>query len=301
MNIYQIYYDDSQLSSLEPEFIPFDNRRKEYPFNYEYAVFFELHKKNNWLESKYCGALSWKFRSKTGNSGKDFIEAINSSPGYDVYLINPFPELIIYKSVWDQGDEFHPHIRELTKLLLLEVGHDPSMLETETAPQYLCYCNYWVGNKKFWDAYIEYLNPIWRYILEHDNSLTRALKVNADPLIQAPYLPFVFERLFSTFLSISSFKVLSLPVSSSKLEKTGLERFNVFLRNAINSQNYHQLNKSELARLKRHFLKRKLLHYHARVLYRRVKSIFLSTSFRPALKTQDLRKLYQESQSRSED
>lgn len=294
MNIYQIYYDDSQLVNLEPEFIPFNNEGKAYPFNYEYAVFFELFQKNDWQKSDHCGALSWKFRSKTGLSGKELIQRINEAPEYDVYVINPFPELLVYSSVWEQGDDFHPQLRNLSKLLLQEVGYDPAMLDLPTAPRNLCYCNYWVANKNFWDAYIAFLTPIWKYILENDNSLVRALRQNADPLIQAPYLPFIFERLFSTFLSTSSFRVLSLPVAVSRLKQTGLNRFFHYFRQAINAEKRSEITGINLSLIQIHYGFRKLIHYHGRVIYRWLRSKTGRHPFLRSLSSQDFQTIERE-------
>jgi hypothetical protein len=218
--IYQIYYSENQKPQLDPSFIPYDNSGKSYPFNYEYAVFFDLFKKVNWDEASLLGTVSWKFKQKTGLLGSEFTEHIRKNPNYDVYFVNPFPFLCHYKSVWEQGQNHHPNLIKIAENLLAAVGYDLNILKNETPPSLTAFCNYWVGNKKFWDAYVAYLTPIWDYVLSHDNEITKSLGKNADLTINAPYLPFIFERLFSTFLASGSWRVSSLPISEKKLKES---------------------------------------------------------------------------------
>jgi len=289
--IYQIYYDDSQSAFLDPDFIPFNNQGRKYPYNYEYAVFFEIFKKHDWNMSDYCGALSWKFRAKTGLTGRAFLGQISENPGYDVYFVNPFPELMVYRSVWEQGDSFHPFLKEITKLLLSEVGYDSSILEMDTPPKCLAYCNYWVANKKFWDAYMAFLEPIWSYVRSNNNVLVQALARNADPLIGAPYLPFIFERLFSTFLMINSFKVFSVPVSPNVLKKNGLLSFKIFFKDAIDETLSNRSICSNRMRLRWGFFIRKLFHYYARVYYRMITAWINGSSIPKSLTLGDIEKI----------
>lgn len=214
--IFQIYYLPDQLKYLEKSFTPYDNAGKVYPFNFEYAVFFDVYSKADWSSSEYLGAVSWKFKAKTGMTGEHLTDFIKENPGYDVYFVNPFPELSIYRSVWEHGDEFHPNLTEITSKLLKRCGYSDSILMTETPPNKTAYCNYWVGNKKFWDEYIKFLEPLWTYISENDDDLTQSLGKLADPLIQAPYAPFIFERLFSTFISNREFKTISIPTHNER-------------------------------------------------------------------------------------
>lgn len=218
--IYQIYYKENQKDQLDPGFVPYDNTGKLYPYNYEYAVFFDIYKKTTWSEIDLLGTVSWKFKHKTGLSATEFTEHILNNPGHDVYFVNPFPFLCIYKSVWEQGEKYHPGLTGITSDLLKAVGYSDEILYKETPPNLTAYCNYWVANKKFWDAYILYLTPIWNYIIDYDNSLTAILKKNADPDINAPYLPFIFERLFSSFVATNNWSVSSMVISEEKLKES---------------------------------------------------------------------------------
>jgi len=216
IKIHQIFYDESQRVHLDNHFVPYNNEGKNYPFNFEYAVFFDLYKKTNWSQVDLLGTVSWKFSQKTGLSGEKLLRHISENPGMDVYFVNPFPELSIYNNVWEQGDAFHPELTKITSLLLKECGYSDNILSIENPPNLMAYCNYWVANKKFWDAYIQFLTPLWTYLQKGDSSVEKYLQCSADALTESPYLPFIFERLFSSFLSERVFKVSSLPIYSKK-------------------------------------------------------------------------------------
>lgn len=212
IQIFQIFYHEDQRVFLDDAFSPLDNSNKMYPYNYEYAVFFDLYKKTQWTKNSYLGALSWKFKQKTGLDGKTLLSMINENPGKDVYFVNPFPDQIIYENCWAQGEVFHQGITQLTQKLLEQVGYDPNILKLATAPRHLAYCNYWIANQAFWDSYMQFLMPIWNFVLSSDKAIASEMSKEADPIIKAPYLPFIFERLFSTYLTISSHTTLSLPL-----------------------------------------------------------------------------------------
>lgn len=228
--IHQIYFRPEQKLKLDSDFVPFDNAGKLYPHNFEYAVFFEIYKSINWNLADLVGTVSWKFKSKTGLKGSEFIAFIEANPGYDVYFVNPFPELAIYPSVWEQGRVYHQDLVNISKTLFAQLGYSESLLGAETPPSLAAYCNYWVGNKKFWDEYISFLTPLWTALERNNLNLPQALGASADPNINAPYAPFIFERLFSTFLASRKFKTISMPI---KREHRKVYRYLEPLWNAV--------------------------------------------------------------------
>lgn len=219
IKIHQIFYADSQINHLDSSFIPYDNRGKTFPYNYEYAVLFDIFSKTNWQDTDLLGTTSWRFFEKTKVVGKTFVDYINSNPGYDVYIVNPFPEMSIYHSVWKQGEAFHPNLLSITSSLFKQCNYSADLLSNETPPNLTSYCNYWVANKAFWDAYIEFLTPLWSYIKKLDFDQNEILKRQGDQVTGSPYLPFIFERLFSTFLTTSNFKTLQLPMPQDLSDK----------------------------------------------------------------------------------
>jgi hypothetical protein len=273
-NIYQIFYHDSQLKELDPAFVPYNNKGRAYPSNFEYAVFFDLYKNVDWETTSFLGSVSWKFYQKTGLSGEILLSHISKNPNMDVYFVNPFPELCIYRSVWDQGNEFHPNLIKITSALLKECGYSDEVLYKETPPNLTAYCNYWVANKKFWDAYINFITPFWDYILKNNNALTKNLMETADPFIKAPYLPFVFERLFSTFLMENNFKVHSVPVSQSKMtENPYLSPILKRIIRVSHLESHSLVSWPDRVAIGFFSLARKLRHYHLPLIAKKLRGI----------------------------
>ena len=74
-------------------------------------------------------------------------------------------------------------------------------------PDTMCYSNFWIGGEGFWDDYVGgVLLPIAELLEEQPESdaartvMTRTRYLGVEP---TPFLPFVIERLFSTYLSLN--------------------------------------------------------------------------------------------------
>ena len=151
LKIYQIYFERSQMPFLEKEFIPFDASKVPNPENREYRIFHRSYTQEKHKESLYTGFISWKFYEKTQIRGKEFIQFIQKNPGYDVYFINPFWEEIFWQNVWLQGESKHPGLIVFVQRILEKLGHEIDLRTMHNDISNLSYCNYWVGNRKFWD------------------------------------------------------------------------------------------------------------------------------------------------------
>jgi hypothetical protein len=223
--IYQIFYQDSHLKHIEKDFIPFDNGYKKKPayFNqFEFGVIRSLYESKEYLKYDLTGTLSWKFRNKTRLDSKTIMEWINNNPGYDVYFINPYPENnFLFYNVWSQGQYFHPKIITIAEELFLIAGFKVDLLSWQRNFQTGAYCNYWVGNKYFWEKYYDFSMRIFNSIEKTREEIKQLLfQETADNIILAPYFPFIFERLFSTLLEYDkSINYLSFPLWSVFPEK----------------------------------------------------------------------------------
>lgn len=217
IKLFQIYYDKSQEQYLDTSFTPYFNGKRDYPFNYEFAVFFDLIEKFDWSTADFMGAVSWKFRAKTGMCGSEFIKYINDNPGFDVYFINPFPYTCTFKNVWMQGESHHPGIIDLTESVFKSLNYPLELLTNETPPNKVGYCNYWVANKNFWQEYLNFLRPLWE-LCQSDHYLRSQLQIVVDDKIKAPILAFIFERMFSSYISNfrSNSKKVPLPISNKR-------------------------------------------------------------------------------------
>ena len=204
VRIHQIYYDDAQRAALDPAFIPYDNRTNPRPEWREYHVF-----RTEWLAGR-CGAgdvtgfLSWKFGAKTGIAGRAFVEFVERHPGHDVYFVNPSRvEPRPFTGIWQQAEVHHPGIIGLAQRIFDRVGVAVDLATLVQPREQVLFCNYWAGTRRFWDEYMAFCEPVHRQILGGLDAADRAFAWSrADREIDAPYVPFIMERLFSTFLAV---------------------------------------------------------------------------------------------------
>ncbi len=204
VRIHQIFYDDAQRPSLDSAFTPYDNRANPSPEWREYHVF-----RTEWLaarcrEGDVTGYLSWKFGAKTGLRGRTFATFIARHPGYDVYFAHPYRvEPQAFTNIWQQAEIHHPGILGLTQRIFDAVGVNVNLATLEQPREQVLFCNYWAGTRRFWDAYMAFCEPVYRHICEGLDESDRQLAWSrADREIDAPYVPFIMERLFSTLLAV---------------------------------------------------------------------------------------------------
>jgi hypothetical protein len=200
--IFEVVFSHSAspcLDEAEPFFINNLN-----PGWRELQAYAEIYRHQEYKSADFVGVFSPKFTLKSKISVKDFRKFVQNYPKSDVIFINPFPQ-IAYRSLntWMQGELAHPGLVNLAKDLLVKVGlNNLNLMEKRQGPDILCYCNFWVGTPKFWDDYVGgVLMPIVEFI-EGSFGFDLASKVTSDTnhTEQAPFLPFIIERLFSTFL-----------------------------------------------------------------------------------------------------
>ena len=204
VSIHQIWYDDSQRRRLDPAFVPFDNRANPDPAWREYHVFRTQYRAGAVRPDAVTGYVSWKFGRKTGLRGRAFVRFIERHPGHDVYFVNP-PGLEprSFRNVWLQGEHHHPGILGLARRVFARCGIDCDPAALEQPARQVLYCNYWAGTSRFWDAYMAFCEPVRECLLHGlDGDDLRLLHSQADRVIDACYIPFVMERLFSTLLAL---------------------------------------------------------------------------------------------------
>jgi hypothetical protein len=154
----------------------------------------------------YTGLFSPKFTLKSKITGAAFLEFVQRHSSSDICFINPFPQLAYWSyNVWMQGEHAHQGLTRAAQALVDASGVDMTIADTPRhGPESLAYCNFWVGSRRFWDAYVgRTLLPIADF-LEANPSHDAALAVMTDTTHTdpAPFLPFIIERLFSTYISL---------------------------------------------------------------------------------------------------
>ena len=225
MQLYQIYYNEYTKSKLSKYLIPYNNTNPTKPNEYEFGVMKDLYFQIDWSNVSHLGVLSWRFEEKTKIQVQNLVKYLKSNPIADIYIINPYPlgaphedNIFGYKNVWDQGDYWHPGLKNLACKIFESAGLDPNDINKTTSKESECYCNYWIANKKFWDLYISFTLRIYDAIYSKKELYKEAFSkpCSKDPLNNALtfhcFFPYIFERLFSTILSgfDSSFKIIRL-------------------------------------------------------------------------------------------
>ncbi|MFM0068992.1 hypothetical protein [Paraburkholderia aspalathi] len=214
--IYEPLYLEGQ-EPTEPAFSPLIIRDNSSAAWREFRILVDFYRRGAHYGPDQVGILSPKFGLKTKVAAEQFIAFCNSNTMADVCLINPFPQIAYYSyNVWMQGEINHPGLTERAQGLLTEcgIGWDLSGVQRHDA-RVLCYSNFWVGSENFWERYVGgVLNKIALHIERNpDRAAVAAVMGDTWHTDAAPFLPFIVERLFSTFLSLeSSISVAAYPL-----------------------------------------------------------------------------------------
>ncbi|MDF0604319.1 hypothetical protein HZU77_001475 [Neisseriaceae bacterium TC5R-5] len=222
VSIYQIQYANEIIGGFDPSFIKYDCRANSENEKREIAHMQKFFDEGMWKNnaSQYVGLVSPKFNDKSKLSGDEFIKWINKNPGYDVYFINPFPQLRYFHfNVWEQGEYWHPGLLERADFLFKSAGLD---IQTAKLPRNssdtLLYSNYWVANEFFWEKFMRFVCTLTTAIDRLENKDQKEFFALAPHYAAATFYPFIFERMFSTFLSIDkSFRCLAYPYEKNIL------------------------------------------------------------------------------------
>ena len=231
--VYQIRYGEDVVGAFDPAFITYDCRANPEPEKRETAHMLRFYDEGAWRRggAEHFGLVSPKFAGKARLGGTAFVDWVEANPGYDLYFINPFPQVSYWHfNVWTQGEFWHPGLGEIADALFAAAGHS---IRVESLPRNtaatLLYSNYWVGNEKFWRAYMPFVRKMAVAVDDLGASDREKLFGLAPHYAPATYFAFVFERLFSTFLVLHE-EVAGLPYPHSRDDMRGrcdndMERF----------------------------------------------------------------------------
>ena len=198
LKIYQAYYDEAQLPKLDPVFLPFDNTNNSTPHLREYPMWQKLYEEHKDTDA-YWGLMSWRWLDKTNLPPAQFRDWILANPGYDVYHIDPFPDLPNqYMNIWTQGDVWCPGMNDFCNRLFPKLGIHTPVEQFRYAPEDFGTCNYYVGNSKFWTNFMGFLDLCLK-LCSTDPQLNDYIYVKGGMYNGhfVPNFPFVTERLFS--------------------------------------------------------------------------------------------------------
>lgn len=190
----------------EAAFLPLPLPDNRYASWREFRIFVDFFRRGGHTNADMTGIFSPKFQLKSNITGQQFIDFAQSHAEADVCFINVFPTIPYYSyNVWMQGESTHPGLLQRAQALLMASGIDWDLSATPRhSGANLCYGNFWVGTPAFWQAYVGgVLDPIAVFLENNpDAPEARAVFDAASYVVEAPFLPFIAERLFSTYLSL---------------------------------------------------------------------------------------------------
>lgn len=216
--IYECLYSAQQEPSLagaHPLYIANHN-----PERRELQAYVEAYKRQLYSLQGYTGVFSPKFELKCHVTLDDFVHFASQQHAATCH-INPFPQIAYWSyNVWEQGEIAHPGLTQAAQQLLDAVGIGLQLAATPRhSGHLLAYSNFWVGNTDFWQRYVgQVLVPISDFLDEYP-SHPAAIGVlhdtpHTDP---APFLPFIVERLYSTWISTQPLGIASFPQSAQNI------------------------------------------------------------------------------------
>lgn len=200
----------SQLVSVQPGFEAFDFRSNPRPELREFQIFEHLFVNEMYNTAEVFGAVSSRFHAKTLLRGPELKRWIESTPGYEVYYVNPWPQ-------WSYAN-FNSHVRAsiihggneflLNSQKVLDLARVPLDFLSPGRQHNKNYgmSSYWFGTPKFWRKFMqELVFPVTRLTASELGSalhdfLYRSLAYHGKSIHRAGALPFLLERATNLYL-----------------------------------------------------------------------------------------------------
>lgn len=225
IGLYTIAYSDAVLGQVEPGFQVFDCRNDPAPEKREIYHIQRFYRSGEHRKYAYSGLFSPKFAEKARMSGPEFAQFVEANPGYDAYFINPYPFLAYLSfNVWEQGELVSPGLCALANVVFEAGGTGIDVYKLpRNKPDTLSYCNFWVGNERFWDEFMRFVEPLIAVVDDLPEPMRQKVFSLAPYLTPATYYPFIFERMFSTFLLLRpDIKAKHYPCPPAEMHRFGV-------------------------------------------------------------------------------
>ncbi len=201
---------DKHFAQVQRGFEPLDFRHNPEPGLREFQIFRELYANGSYKSADIVGAVSTRFQGKSLLDGIEVDSWIQDNPGYDVYVVNPFPQFAYtHKNLWQFSENTRdPNFTQKTQRVLDKAGLKYDLAaQGHHANNILSCCSYWFGNALFWEQYMEEIILPILNLSEDDlgHELYSFLHETQDYYGVAAHgcgsLPFVLERTVSIFIA----------------------------------------------------------------------------------------------------
>lgn len=226
VRVFQPCFESWQRELIDPAFRALDVSQQRHEAA-EFAILARLCRHEATADAALWGVLPWRFTELTGMLGSDWLRAIETHPGADLYFCNPWPaHEAVHHNLWCQGEAEHPRFLELCRAFLDAAGLPVSDLSTIHPSGRFAGAHCLVASPRFWDSYLPFVD---RALLQAQRRMPPALReLLHQPLPQegalhagSTYLPLILDRLLPLFLQTegSAFRThrIALPEREGKL------------------------------------------------------------------------------------
>jgi len=248
IKLYQNCIFENDFHSLAAGFDALDFTHNPRKWLREFQIFHELFEKGAHLKHDLLGAVSINFQKKSKLDGLQVRAWIEDNPGYDVYVVNPFPQFAYcHLNLWQFTDNrcdfpFTEYsIKALQECQVEGLVHPQRRHNNDL----LATCSYWFGNQKFWERYLK--EVVLKVIETEPSRLSpETYKFLYEPTyyyatqgIPVGNVAFLLERTLSEFVDREQdIKSLFYPVDKERVLKCCLFEF----EREIVTQNYQYVN-----------------------------------------------------------
>lgn len=211
VKIFECIYSSAQQSKLNGATRLYLSN--DHPERRELQAYVEIYKQKLFYNADLTGVFSPKFEIKCMIPLSEFVGFCEVLYLPKVCHINPFPYLSYWSfNVWEQGELAHPGLKNVAQFLLDSVGIDLNIFEVPRQDKNVqAYCNFWIGNQDFWNQYVgTVLVPISDFMDQNPlHPAVIAILRDTNHTDRATFLPFMIERLYSTWLASRSVDFVS--------------------------------------------------------------------------------------------
>jgi hypothetical protein len=208
--IYQIFYDDSSRTRLDPQFIGLDNCANERPDWFEFWPIRNFLLNNELEENSWYGFLSPNFSAKTGFSAefvKNILRDFDSKSDVALFT-HSWDQLAYFLNPFEHGESWHPGLMEESQKFVDFIGLGVDLKTLVTFNAISIYSNYIVAKPSFWKKWLILANQFYDYAESDFSGLGKLKTSYGFQDNQVSMKTFIQERLATLLLSQHNFNVV---------------------------------------------------------------------------------------------
>lgn len=220
MKVFQIWFDKSQYSNLEVDYIPYLNKKC--------TVFFEAQVMRNLIEAgehkdtDYFGVVSYKLKSKLAyinDNWKNHPDIANigttefTPEKFEIEVMKYKPDLMSFQrhvshDPISTAERFHRGFKSHWETIMKKIGYawEPTLFN------HVIYCNYFVAKSEIYERFVkEMLAPAMDVMMDMPELMGDSSYRSTPPpeflktehgISHWPFHPFLCERMISYYIHI---------------------------------------------------------------------------------------------------